>query len=101
MISPVKIWRNQKHIRALMGQSGRIVSWTIIYVPPEGFVDQAPYVVVLVRLQTGKTHMAQLVEYDQRHLQVDQPVQAIVRRTRDAGTEGVIPYGIKFKPLER
>lgn len=99
MISPVKVWRNQKRIRSLLGQTGKIVSWTVVYVPPEGFIDQAPYVVALVELSTGTRHMAQVVDYRPEHLRVDQPVRTMLRRTRDAGTEGVIPYGIKFIPF--
>lgn len=99
MISPVKIWRNQKKIRELLGREGTIVTWTKIFVPPEGFESQAPYVVAVVEL-SDKTHCtAQLVDYDEKHLKIGQKIKTILRRTRDPGTEGVIPYGVKFKPI--
>jgi uncharacterized OB-fold protein len=99
MISPVKIWRNQKKIRALLGKKGKIVSWTRIHVPPAGFISQAPYVVAVVQIDRGNSCIAQLVDWDESHLKVGQSVITILRRTREPGTEGVIPYGIKVKPV--
>jgi len=99
MLSPVKIWRNQKKVRALLGIEGKVISFTKIHVPPAGFIDQAPYVVALVKLKNGKGVVAQLVDYEDKHLNIGQKVKTVLRRTRDAGEEGVIPYGIKFKPV--
>lgn len=99
MISPVKIWRNQKKIRALLGREGSIITWTKIYVPPEGFESQAPYVVAIVELADKSHCTAQLVDFEQKHLAIGQKVRTILRKTRNPGSEGVIPYGIKFKPI--
>ena len=99
MISPVKIWRNQKKIKKLIGLEGKIISWTKVYVPPAGFENQVPYVVVIVKLTTGIKYTAQLVDWEEYHLKIDQKVIAVLRRTKDPGDEGVIPYGIKFKPI--
>ena len=62
MISPVKIWRNQKKIASLLGKTGKIVSWTTIRTPPAGFAEQAQYPVVLVELDNKDRVMAQLVD---------------------------------------
>ncbi len=99
MLSPVKIWRNQKKVQKLLGLEGKIISFTKIHVPPAGFESQAPFVVTLVRLQTGMRYTAQLVDWSEKQLLIGQRVKAILRRTREAGEEGVIPYGIKFKPI--
>lgn len=99
MLSPVKIWRNQKKIQKFLGLNGKIVSWTRIHVPPSGFSNQAPYVVVIVQLDIGIRLTAQLVDWQEKHLAIGQKVKTILRRTKDPGEEGVIPYGIKFKPL--
>ncbi len=63
MQSPVKVWRNQKKVASLLGKSGKIISWTVIRVPPGGFSDQAPYPVVIVALDNGERITAQLVNY--------------------------------------
>src|SRR3989338_392763 len=100
MLSPFKIWRNQKKTASLIGKTGKIVSWTVIRVPPADFTDQAPYPVVLVELTEGKRIMAQLVDYDQKNLKQGQKVTTVIRRVIKPNSEGVIPYGIKVKPTE-
>ena len=99
MNSPVKIWRNQKNIASLIGKTGTILSWTIVRVPPADFTDQAPYPVVLVELDGGKRVMCQLVDYDEKHLVFGQKVVTVVRRVTHPDADGIIPYGIKVKPL--
>lgn len=98
-ISPVKIWRNQKFIRSLLGLTGVIVSWTKIHVPPAGFKSQAPYIVAIAQLANGKNYTAQLVEWEDSHLTRGQKIITVLRRTKDPGIEGVIPYGVKLKPI--
>lgn len=99
MQSPVKIWRNQKKIQSLIGKEGKIISWTTVRVPPGGFSDQAPYPVVIVKLENNSMITAQLVDYDEKHLVFGQEVTTVIRRVIQPNTEGIIPYGIKVKPL--
>jgi uncharacterized OB-fold protein len=99
MQSPVKIWRNQKNIANLVGKTGKILSWTIVRVPPGDFTDQAPYPVVLVELESGKRVTCQLVDYEESNLAFGQSVVTIIRRVTHPDSDGVIPYGIKAKPL--
>ncbi|MBI4137077.1 OB-fold domain-containing protein [Candidatus Roizmanbacteria bacterium] len=96
--SPVKIWRNQSKIRSLLGKRGTIVSFTTVRVPPAGFEDQAPYSVILVQLDE-QCVVGQLVDYDAKHLRIGQAVVAVLRRVKTPGKEGIIPYGVKFRPL--
>lgn len=83
----------------MIGKTGVIVSWTIIRVPPADFGYQAPYPVALVKLDDGESICAQVVDYDQAHLSFGQKVISVVRRTIQSETDGVIPYGIKVKPI--
>lgn len=99
MISPVKIWRNQKKIQKLLTLRGKIISYTRVHVPPSGFIEQAPYVIVIVEFGNGKRYTAQLVDWEEKNLQIGQEVVSVLRRTRDPGEESVIPYGIKFRPI--
>lgn len=99
MISPVKVWRNQKKIINILGKKGKIISYSMIYVPPAGFENIAPYPVVLVEFSEGGRYIAQLTDWNDKTLKIGQKVIAVLRKTRDAGNEGVIPYGIKVKPL--
>jgi uncharacterized OB-fold protein len=99
MTSPVKIWRNQKKIRTLLGLNGVIVSWTKVHVPPTGFIPQAPYVIAVVSLENGIRYTAQLADWNEEKLKIGQKVHAVLRRTREPEEESIIPYGIKFKPI--
>ena len=99
MQSPVKIWRNQKKIRKLLGLKGRVVSYTKIFVPPAGFISEAPYIVAIVRLENGKNLTAQLVDFEEDQLKIGQSILTVLRRTREVEEESIIPYGIKFKPI--
>lgn len=99
LLSPVKIWRNQKKVQKLLGIEGEVLSWTQVYVPPSGFTHQAPYVVAVISLRTGRNITAQLVQWEDRHLKIGQKVITILRKTKDAGEEGIIPYGVKVKPI--
>lgn len=99
MISPVKIWRRQKHTRELLGKTGTIVSWTTIIVSAPEFKKFAPYPVVLVELENGQRTYGQLVDYEKDHLNIGQKVYSILRKVRQPSADGVIAYGVKFKPL--
>lgn len=102
MQSPVKLWRNQKSITSLVGLEGVVETWTIIRVPPAGFSDQAPYAVVLVRLETGQSFEAQLVDsYKDADIFVEKGmrVRALIRRVTHPDHDGVIAYGIKVRPI--
>lgn len=99
MNSPVKIWRNQKRIANLLGKTGNVISWTIVRVPPGDFSDQAPYPVVLVEFEDKTRLTCQLVDYGELPLSIGLPVVTIIRRVMKPDEDGVIPYGIKVKPL--
>lgn len=99
MLSPVKVWRNQKYVARMIGKTGKIISWTTIRVPPANFGYQAPYPVVIVELDTGVRIPAQLVDYEEKQLKLGQKVITIVRKTIQSDTDDVIPYGIKVKPI--
>lgn len=99
MLSPVKIWRNQKHSTRLLGKRGTVLSWTIIRVPPDGFSEQAPYALALIRLEDDEHIMAQLVDIDFSEIHKNMKVQTCIRRGIEITADGVIPYGIKVKVL--
>ena len=96
MLSPVKIWRNQKYIKNLLGKTGEIVTFTCVRMPPQGFENQAPFPVVIVKIGS-QNYIGQLVDCDFKEVQIGQKVIAILRRVRDPHPEGIIPYGIKFR----
>lgn len=99
MISPIKIWRHQKKIARHIGQTGKIVSFTLVRVAPLEFKQQASYPVVIVKMKNGRTMVGQLVDWKNKNLKIGQKVKVVYRKIREPDSEGIIPYGIKFKPV--
>ena len=97
--SPVKLWRRQKDTSTIIGKKGKISQWTMIRVPAKSFVDQAPYPVVIVKMQNGENMIGQFVDWQNRDLEIGKEVVSVLRKLRTEGKEDVIYYHIKFKPL--
>jgi uncharacterized OB-fold protein len=96
--TPVKLWRRQKQVASFIGKKGEIVQWTIIRTPPKLFVQEAPYPVVIIKLENGKKKIGQLVDYDPTDLVKGRKVVAVIRKLFPETPESVIAYTIKFKP---
>lgn len=97
--SPVKLWRRQKNVTSLIGTKGKILQWTIIRVPGKSFTSQAPYPVVIVKMQDGEKMIGQLVDWQEKDLKSGKEVISVLRRLRTEDKEDIIHYNIKFKPL--
>ncbi len=97
--SPVKLWRRNKDTASLIGKIGEILQWTIIRVPAKAFTDQAPYPVVIVKMDNGEKMVGQLVDWKKENLFSGQKVQAVLRRLKTEGKEDAIYYHIKFRPI--
>ena len=99
MISPVKIWRRQKEIRKLLGNTGKIFTWTLINVAAKEFKKYAPYPVAIVQLDNGIKVTAAVVDFEQADLRIGKKVKIVLRKVRESGAEDVLVYGIKIKPI--
>ncbi len=99
MNSPVKHWRNQKKITELVGKTGKIVTFTIIRVPPAGYSDQAPYAVAVIDFGATDRVSCQIVDCELTDISIGMTVRLTVRRVKTPGIDDVIPYGIKARPI--
>jgi uncharacterized OB-fold protein len=99
MISPVKIWRRQKKIRQFLGKVGKVITWTKIYVAGSDFKQNAPYIVVLVKLEKEKILVQLTDEKEEKNL-IGKKVKICLRRIRQIGHEDIIPYGLKAKLID-
>ncbi|MFQ5575704.1 MAG: Zn-ribbon domain-containing OB-fold protein [Anaerolineae bacterium] len=77
---------------------GEVYSHTTIYNPPEGFEEQTPYTVALVKLEEGPMITAQLTDVAAAAVQIGMPVEMVTRKLAEQGDEGLILYGYKFRP---
>ena len=78
--------------------SGKLLTYTIIRVPPAPFEDQAPYAVGIAELDDGVKLTAQVVDCDFSRLRVGLRVSLEFRKIFEEGNAGVIYYGYKFVP---
>ncbi len=82
------------------GGKGRVISYTIVTDAPEGFEEQAPYALALVKLDEGPTVLAQLTDLDlEADVKIGLRVEMVTRKLRTDGKRGIIVYGYKFRPL--
>lgn len=94
--SPVKMWRRQKAVSALIGVTGKLLFATNVRIPPAGFAEMAPYAVGMIELDNGEKMIGQIVDVSYEQLKPGQKVKAVVRRLPAIDPEAVIHYVIKF-----
>ncbi len=78
--------------------TGEIYSFTTLQEPPEGFEDQAPYMLALVKLDEGPLVTAQLTDLDSS-VQIGDRVEMVTRKLSTEGGKGMIVYGYKFRKI--
>ncbi len=78
---------------------GEVYSYTTVYDAPEGYEEQAPYTVAIVKLEEGPLVAAQLTDVDNGKVSIGQSVEMVTRKLREDGERGMLVYGYKFRPL--
>jgi uncharacterized OB-fold protein len=86
------------HERFTFAGTGEVYSFTTLQEPPEGFEDQAPYVLALVKLDEGPIITAQLTDLDDP-VQIGDRVEMVTRKLSTEGGKGMIVYGYKFRKV--
>ncbi len=76
---------------------GSIFSFTEISAPPEGFEEQAPYVLAIIQLQEGPRLTAQIVDAHGKDVKIGDKVQSVFRVIQRDDPDGLIHYGFKFR----
>ncbi|MEK9162955.1 MAG: OB-fold domain-containing protein, partial [Chloroflexota bacterium] len=54
-------------------------SYTTVYDAPEGYEEQAPYTVAIVKLEEGPMVTAQLTDVDNGKVEIGQTVEMVTR----------------------
>jgi uncharacterized OB-fold protein len=78
---------------------GEVYSFTTMYNVPQGYEEQKPYTVALVKLEDGPMVTAQLTDVGSDEVKIGMLVEMVTRKLREDGSEGQIVYGYKFRPL--
>lgn len=95
-----KCRRKGKMVKHKFKGTGKIYSFTIIRVAPEGYEFFVPYTLAIIELDEGARITGQVVDIDPEEVQVGMPVETVFRKIYEEGTEGLITYGFKFKPIK-
>ena len=78
--------------------NGELYSFTTLRAAPEGFENQLPYSVGLIKLDEGPMVEAQLTDVNAEDLHIGLRVEMVTRKIREEGEAGLIIYGYKFRP---
>ncbi len=96
LVCPVCMNREFETIR--LADRGKVLTYTIIRIPPHQFVDQAPYAMGIIELDGGVRVTGQIVDCEFESLKVGQRVRVEFRKIYSEGESGIICYGYKFVP---
>ncbi len=92
-----KCRRKGKIVEKTMPETGKIVSFTQVHVPPAGFEHETPYFMAIVELQNGVKILSQIVDSDAEQVKIGAAVKMVFRKVMEDDEEGAIAYGYKFK----
>jgi len=80
----------------VLPREGKVLTYTVVRVPPTGFSEQTPLPIALVELANGVRVMVQIADVaDPESLTIGMPVRLEFRRINSDGEAGVIFYGHK------
>lgn len=97
MTQPVK---EVRHERYTFSGRGELYSFTLLQEPPEGYEENAPYALGLVKLDEGPMILAQITDLDAgEQMAIGDRVEMVTRKLTTEGPRGVIVYGYKFRRL--
>jgi uncharacterized protein len=83
--------------RLRLSGEGEVLEFTKVHKPAPGYQHHVPYILALVRSREGPILTGQIVDSDERDIQVGTPVKAVFRRLGQDGESGVIYYGTKWQ----
>lgn len=87
------------HLAQNLSGRGEIYSFSTMYNAPQGFEEQKPYTIALIKLDEGPMVTAQLTDVEASAVKIGLRVEMVTRKLREDGAEGQIIYGYKFRPI--
>jgi uncharacterized OB-fold protein len=78
--------------------TGEVYSFTTLQETPEGFDEQAPYMLALIKLDEGPMITAQITDVDEP-VAIGDKVEMVTRKLTTEGARGMIVYGYKFRKV--
>ncbi len=81
-----------------LSHEGRVVTYTVVHVPPDDFLMEAPYALAVVETPEGARMMVQVVDCDPASVEAGMMVALEFRLIRKEGKGGILCYGYKAVP---
>lgn len=91
--------RSEDLEKTALSRRGRVVTSTVVHVPPIEFLMEAPYAVALVETPEGARLMTQVVDCDPSSVLPGMEVSLEFRLIRKEGHSGIRCYGHKGVPI--
>lgn len=77
-------------------KEGKLVTWSLVSAPPNGFENMKPYIVAIIELEDGQRLTSQVVDVDTAELKKDDTLTPTFRKIYEDGEDGIIHYGLKW-----
>lgn len=82
-----------------LSNKGKIITYTIIRVPPKTQELKTPYPVAIVETKEGARITCQICDVEPEDLKIGQEIEIVFREVMKEGKTGVIMYGYKARPV--
>jgi uncharacterized OB-fold protein len=90
--------RGAEFDKVTLSRKGRVVTSTVIHVPPNDFLMEAPYAMAIVETPEGARLMTQVVDCEPSSVLPGLEVALEFRLIRNEGKSGILCYGHKGVP---
>jgi uncharacterized OB-fold protein len=81
-----------------LSRQGKVITATVVHVPPDEFLMEAPYAMAIVETPEGARLMTQVVDCDPSSVMPGTEVSLEFRLIRREGHGGILCYGHKGVP---
>jgi uncharacterized OB-fold protein len=81
-----------------LSRKGKVLTSTVIHVPPNDFLMEAPYAMAIVETPEGARFMTQVVDCEPSTVLPGMDVSLEFRLIRKEGNSGILCYGHKAVP---
>jgi uncharacterized OB-fold protein len=78
-----------------LSDKGKILTYSVIHVPPREFAGDTPYLIAVVELADGVRLTTQVADAHPDEVAIGKPVRIVFRRLSDEGKSGIKCYGYK------
>ncbi|MFQ6102725.1 MAG: Zn-ribbon domain-containing OB-fold protein [Candidatus Glassbacteria bacterium] len=87
--------KNREFETKNLSNRGKLLTYTVIHVPPPQFRDDTPYAVGIVETEEGVRLTVGIADVESDELKIGMPVKLEFRMIQKDGDEGILCYGHK------